>query len=66
MKNQSTAPALYYWSQTREAADKLATWAYNSLHSHPTGNWEKCWLDRLALPQGRDEKKHNQANTQPI
>ena len=24
---------------------------------------KKCWLDRVALPQGRDEKTTNQANT---
>jgi hypothetical protein len=27
---------------------------------------KKYWPDGLALPQGRDEKENNQANTQPI
>lgn len=31
MKTRSTAPALYYWSQTQDAAEKLATWAYCNL-----------------------------------
>jgi prepilin-type N-terminal cleavage/methylation domain-containing protein len=32
-------------------------------HSHPSVLTKKCWLDRVALPQGRDEKTTNQANT---
>jgi hypothetical protein len=31
LKKKSTSPALYHWSQTKDAADKLETWAYNSL-----------------------------------
>jgi hypothetical protein len=33
-------------------------------HSHPTELINKmCWLEVLALPQGRDEKENQQANT---
>ena len=31
MKNQTTTPPLYLWSQAKDAADKLATWAYTTL-----------------------------------
>src|SRR5436190_15322936 len=32
----------------------------------PQSGQKKCWLDRVALPQGRDEKTTNQANTVQI
>jgi len=38
----------------------------NIIHSHPTGNGKKCWLDPLNLPQGRHEKQKNQTNTMPV
>ncbi len=31
MKNQTDSPPLYLWSQAKDAADKLATWAYTTL-----------------------------------
>src|SRR5208283_309290 len=35
----------------------------NENQYHPPVSTKKCWLDRVALPQGRDEKTTNQANT---
>jgi hypothetical protein len=36
--------------------ERIKSLCINDLHSHPTGKSKKCWLDGLALPQGRDEK----------